>query len=458
MLIKIDKYNKGPGLWKINNTILKNEAYKRDIEALILDIWNNNCAQTPPSRFDYLKYKIQRITKQYCKDQAKKQKLKEKELLNELNILENRSSEATMSHADQLRQQELKVELSVLLEQKAQGLWIRSRTKQIEMYEKSNAFFHSIIKENHQKHTIVLLKTAQRETTDQKQILMEIKNFYKELYSTQFNSSISYESQRDKACFDHFTKFQSESSNEMETQLTLDELTKSLKQFSNNKTPGSDGLSKEFYETFWTLLGPILLQTFNYCFETGTLSVSQRKGVISLLHKKGKDKTKVENYRPISLLNTDYKILAKTIANRIEKQIGNIIHSDQIGFIKDRFIGEGIRKICDIMEAAEETTESGYVIQLDFKKAFDSIEWSFLFETLKQYNFGDIIIAWIKLLYERIESCVINGGYTSQWFELQKGLRQGCPLSAYLFLICAEILATSIRKNKKNRRSKNWER
>ena len=129
----------------------------------------------------------------------------------------------------------------------------------------------------------------------------------------------------------------------------------------------------------------------------------------------------------------DYKLLTKTISNKIEKFLGGMIHSDQIGFLKARYIGEGVRKIEDILQHYETKNTEGYILQLDFRKAFDSIEWRYLFDTLRKFNFGESIMQWIKLCYTNIQSSVLNGGYTSNWFTLTKGLRQGCPLSAYLF-------------------------
>ena len=231
----------------------------------------------------------------------------------------------------------------------------------------------------------------------------------------------------------------------MEAEITIKELKDSLDEFENNKTPGCDGLTKEFYATFWNLLGPILLQTVQFCKEKKLLTQSQRRGVISLLHKKGKDPEQIENYRPISLLNVDYKIITKTLANRIQTKISKLVNADQLGFIKQRYIGEAVRKVNDFLEHHENEGINGYILQLDFRKAFDSIEWNFLFEVLTKINIGTEMVEWIKLCYTQIESCVVNGGFSSKWFALEKGLRQGCPLSAYLFLLCVEILANTIR-------------
>ena len=123
------------------------------------------------------------------------------------------------------------------------------------------------------------------------------------------------------------------------------ECTNALKDFKGNKTPGTDGLPAEFYRFFWPDICHDLLTSYNYAFQHGTMSISQRRGIISLIPKKAKDKTILENLRPISLLNVDYKILTKVIANRIEKTLPTLINPDQTGCVKSRYIGENVRLI-----------------------------------------------------------------------------------------------------------------
>ena len=154
------------------------------------------------------------------------------------------------------------------------------------------------------------------------------------------------------------------------------------------------------------------------------------------------------NWRPVSLLTTDYKILTKALAMRLQKIIGKLINSDQVGYIKNRYIGENIRIIFDIMKYAEEEELEAYLAQIDFEKAFDSIEWPFLLKVLEHYNFGDNFRRWIKILYTDIQSCVGNNGHYSQFFKLSRSIRQGCPISALLFLLVAEIIAIDIREDR----------
>ena len=156
----------------------------------------------------------------------------------------------------------------------------------------------------------------------------------------------------------------------------------------------------------------------------------------------------MKNWRPISLLNTDYKIIARILSNRLQKVLPSIINEDQTGYIKNRYIGENIRTILDILEHTSTKHNPGVIVFLDFEKAFDTVSWNFLHKTLDYFRFGESFKTWIKILYHDINSCVLNNGYSSPFFKIQRGVRQGCPLSALLFILVAEIMAIHIRKSK----------
>ena len=125
-----------------------------------------------------------------------------------------------------------------------------------------------------------------------------------------------------------------------EGKITLDEAAITLKNMSNNKSPGSDGFTTEFFKMFWKDLGHFVVRSLNYGYESGTLSQTQRKGIITCIPNDGKPKHFMKNWRPITLLNTIYKISSRTLANRIKTVLHKIINSDQTGFIPGRFIGK----------------------------------------------------------------------------------------------------------------------
>ena len=166
-----------------------------------------------------------------------------------------------------------------------------------------------------------------------------------------------------------------------------------------------------------------------------------------LIPKKETDLKNLKNWRPLPLLNCDYKIAAKPIANRIQATLPKLINNDQTGFIKGRFIGENIRLIDSIINYIANKNIPCLILLLDFEKAFDTLEWPFIEKTLQHYGFGLSIQKWRRTLYCDIESCIINNGWISDLFKIERGVRQGCPLSPYLFVLPVDVLANAIRRD-----------
>ena len=116
------------------------------------------------------------------------------------------------------------------------------------------------------------------------------------------------------------------------------------------------------------------------------------------------------------------------------------ISSEQTTYIEKRFISESGRVISDTLSVTNNLKTKIYLVTMDIEKAFDSLDHSFLISVLKQFGFGENFIDWIKILLYKQESCVLNGGFTTKYFNLEKGAYQGDPISAYLFILALEIL------------------
>ena len=128
--------------------------------------------------------------------------------------------------------------------------------------------------------------------------------------------------------------------------------------------------------------------------------------------------------------------------------IEKLIHPDQVGYVRGRFIGEGIKTIEGIIDYVKHHKLGGYLLAIDFEKAFDSLEWEFIWDMLKAYGFPNEFIAAIKMIYNNIEACVINGGNISPFFSISRGVRQGQPSSAPLFILAIELLLIKLRADK----------
>ncbi len=131
----------------------------------------------------------------------------------------------------------------------------------------------------------------------------------------------------------------------------------------------------------------------------------------------------------------------------MKRVLPNMIHSDQTGFLPGRYIGENIRLALDMIDYLNKNNLPGLMFLIDFHKAFDKIEWSFILKALNFFNFGPDLIKWVNIFYTDISSCVINNGHATSFFNLGCGVRQGCPLSPLLYIVCGEILSLLIKND-----------
>ena len=277
-----------------------------------------------------------------------------------------------------------------LYETKARGAILRSKVKWVELGEKPNKYFFNMEKKNYNKKVIKELKRPDGKiTVNDHEIMSDIETFYKNLYT----SNVETNSDAFNGFIDNlsFAKLSNEDKMSLEGEITREECKNILKTFQNGKSPGEDGYTAEFYKQFFSLLGQDLTDSLNAAFESGEMSVSQRRGVITLIPKEDSDALLLSNWRPITLLNVDYKIASKVIAKRIERVLPYLIHPDQTGFMKGRYIGQNIRLINDILRQTELQKIPGILLLLDFQKAFDTLDWSFIQKTFDLFNFGNVI-------------------------------------------------------------------
>ena len=204
-----------------------------------------------------------------------------------------------------------------------------------------------------------------------------------------------------------------------EAEISLDEITKAINSQRNNKSPGNDRLTAEFYKQFLNELAPNLLEVYDSWKQLGIIGTSSRTGIIFVIYKKG-DKKDIANYRSISLLNLDYKIYTTILKNRMQQTLNNIIGENQTAAIKNRTILHTLSTIRDIIDISNKLNKNLSVISLDFLKAFDRLDLNFIFLVLRQFGYGQKFIQMIKVCYNDIQSKIKINGLLSDPFTFAK--------------------------------------
>ncbi|CAI5472419.1 unnamed protein product [Closterium sp. Yama58-4] len=225
------------------------------------------------------------------------------------------------------------------------------------------------------------------------------------------------------------------------------EVKEALDGMAKGKSPGADGIPKEFFGHHWDLLGGDLLGFVKQFEESATLPPAALEAVTVLLHKKGA-KDRVQNYRPITLLNSTYKLVARVLANSMRKVLHKVISEEQYGFLPGRRLADGVSLIADIVEAAKCKDEDWYLLLVDFQKAFDSVSRNYLFGTMERMGFPRKFVQWCEGLHAGSTTRLLLNGWLGEPVAVRKGVRQGCPLAPYLFLCAVEPLCQEALKRK----------
>ena len=287
------------------------------------------------------------------------------------------------------------------------------------------------------------MQTAKEDIiTDKEEILEHITQFYEKLYTSRNSTSDPSYLLDIKS-----PKLSEEEKKSLNAPISLEETRIVINQMKADKCPGLDGFPIEFYRGFKKELKYTTHSLILRYANEHVLNGSAREGVISLLEKPGKDRLRIINWRPLTMLCCDYKIFAKILANRLQLVLPTIVHTDQKGFIKDRYIGHNLLELLSTLQYCEDKKVPSYLMALDYEKAFDKVQLTALEQVMSMFNLGETFIQWAMTCLRDFKSSVINAGTRSRSFKVTRGLKQGCPLSPLLFNLMVEVLAIKIRQN-----------
>ena len=226
---------------------------------------------------------------------------------------------------------------------------------------------------------------------------------------------------------------------DLDRPILMDELHSAIKKGKQRKAPGPDGICHEFYKKFWDIIKHDLLDIINNMYLEGQVAEDQKHGNLVCLPKIDSP-LHPGHYRPLSILNTDYKLLTQILATRLRVMSEQILHRNQYCGRNDLSIYDGIATVRDIIAHAEDSRYPICILTIDFKDAFDKLSHEYLFHILREYGFSDTFCHRLRTTYANATSTLTINGNTTTPISIKSGVRQGCPLSMILFSLCINPL------------------
>ena len=439
-----DLIPRGPGIWKFNNSLLDNEDFCSFISDRITDL--SSCKSSFDSVkqwWDFFKSSLKNDIIHFARECRKRLHRDRVSLTNRLIDLKRQ-----LVQGDSLMSPEIifvESQLAALSDRISEGVKVRSRAQWLEQGERPTRFFFKLEKERAERNCVTSILNSDGVIVSSR---VDVERAHVDFYSGLFSAE-QIDPFSQGLLLEGVTRSLSEPDRALcEGEISLVELSASLRTLSTAKAPGSDGFTVEFFSKFWNLLGPLLLEVINVCFADGELTDSMKSSITRLIFKKRGNIKDLKNWRPISLLNVDYKICSKSITRRLSKVLDSIVDSDQTCSIPGRSISSNLVMLRDTLDYIEQTNETGILVSLDQEKAFDRVNRSFLMDLLKRFGFGPDFCHWIETFYFGANMRIILNGWLTDPIILHRGVRQGDSLSPLLYVLCVEVLACQIRRSK----------
>ena len=421
----LNRNPKGPGVFRFPDYLLSDSKYCETITAMIEAIVRECVEDSPSALWDRIKLAIQNGTHEYLL--CSKAHFKEyKQLFSEIQDLQGVLDEwiALEGPTD---------ELATDIAQKSAELE-RLKDTIHKPQKRSNIERSQVFEDTCSKHFFKKVKGiagALRQMFDQsdnsvlsdKEILQLCSTFYTDLFAQGHSSRCQLSNYTTPPVQRTLTQEQCKA---LAAPITKKDVEYSLRHMRKRKSPGYDGFTIAFYLRFWPVIGDLVFDSIMYAQEVRSFTSFQRMGLLKLLPKPCKDPWLVTNLHPITLLNVDYKLFTKILADRVKEVLPTLLHTDQNGFVKGRLMGNNILDIYALIAMAEEwDTDDMVLLSLDIQKAFDSVRWDFLRTVLWGFGFLEEFLIWVSLTQQNTQVQILNNGHLSKTISINCGLAQG---------------------------------
>jgi hypothetical protein len=429
---------------KLDNAVVQDKETLSELITYVNEQMLTAAGMNPHVKLEFAKMTIR--TK--ALDIMSRCKRKENERLKEINdcIKENMrlltvywDVQSHMVLANEL--EDLDAEKAQILTKQGETLAHRAKTRWYNEGERSNKYFLNLLKRNREGSEMSALNVEEREITEPEQVRDDVTQFYQKLYNKDESAL-----ECDDRFLDAMFQVDGVTNEAVGAPGTLEELWLTLKP-TKATTPGPDGLSNTYLKKLWTIMGPLIVDAWNFSILTGVLPPSHKTSLLRLIPKAGKDKRLLKNWRPITLSHCDHKLVTRLYNNRVLKAISNDISLTQTAYLKGRSIGNNLRLLNAVNRVASyEENVNATVIALDAQKAFDSVSHQYIVQVLNHVGLTRMVPIF-KLLYKDLSNDIIINGRIGKGYKINNGVKQGDALSCSLFILAMEPLIRNITNN-----------
>eukprot|EP00253_Pinus_taeda_P011344 PITA_11344 len=444
---------KPPAAFKFNSSWLEEPSFN----SLFKSTWisaNRNATESKSFLFMENLKRLKIATKSWAKERQKNQNEELIKISEELKSLESTDSDGYSTQSSKDKILYLEKSKSQILLAKEKEWRLKSRAIWLKAGDENTHFFHNYAKGRKSANTIWSLKDEEgRELKTFTELSSLGTRHFQKIFSDRGETTIA-EIIRTTQCFPRF--IEEGMNDDLTTPVSKEEVEAAMKSMGKDKSPGPDGWTVELFLHFFDLIGFDMAEVVEESRLRGEIYKPFNATFIALIPKKDAPES-FEDFRPISLCNCIYKIIAKVIASRLVPILSRSISMEQFGFLEGRQIHEAIGVAQEVIHSVKKKKKKRVILKIDLSKAYDRINWLYLRLLLTHLGFNYSFINWIMGCISNVSFAVLINGAATPFFKSQRGLRQGCPLSPLLFLLVAEGLSRLIHNARRSNKIKGIE-
>jgi hypothetical protein len=435
LLLEVGSVVQGKSPFRFENMWLQDEGFVDRVAAW----WSNYSFVGPPSLVLARKLKaLKEDLKRWNYHVFGNVNAKQQQLFCELEVLNSKEMQGGLSSTERDLRGSLLLELDKLAHfeetswrQKSKVLWLKEG-------DNNTKFFHKIANSNRRRNLMEKLEVDGILYSEDSIIRDKAVKFYEKLYT---------ETEDWRPFVDDlpFSRIDETDRNLLDSRFERDEILQVVKNLQGDKSPGPDGFTMAFFQKCWHVLEKDIMGFFDEFYAEGTFAGSLNATFVTLIPKK-QNALNIRDFRPISLIGSVYKILAKVLANRLRKVLDGLVSESQNAFVGGRQTLDSVLIANECLDSRLKSHIPGVMCKLDIEKAYDHVNWDCLLHLLDRMGFGSKWKMWIRTCISTVRFSIMVNGSPSGFFGSSRGIRQGDPLSPLLFLLVMEVLSRMLSR------------